>query len=228
MPRVARIIADNHPCHITQRGNNRQDVFLDDADYTSYLAFLKMLAEKYSVRILGYCLMKNHVHLIAIPQKASLFAKAIGVTHFRYAQYFNKKYKRSGHLWQNRFYSTVLEQKHLISAMRYIERNPVRVGAATRPEQYPWSSAKAHVSGQSTDDFLDRHTWKELFDDKNWGEVLRDAADESVENEVRRHTMTGRPCGSETFINKLEEQLCRRVRALPIGRPRKHKPERGP
>jgi putative transposase len=225
MPRVARIIADNHPCHITQRGNNRQDVFLDDEDRTAYLSFLKALTEQHKVRVLGYCLMKNHVHLVVLPEKAALLAKAIGGTHFRYAQYFNKKYKRSGHLWQNRFYSAVLEEMHLVSAMRYIERNPVRVGEAVIPEQYPWSSAKAHVTGNGTGDLLDMQLWQKLVDGKHWKDVLRDEADDSAEKIIRRHTMTGRPFGPEAFIKKLEKQLDRKVSALAIGRPRKSKPE---
>ncbi len=90
MPRAARIIADTHPCHITQRGNNRQDVFCDDDDRTAYLEYLKALCEKYKVRILGYCLMTNHVHLVVVPRVGALLAKAIGQTHFRYTQYFNR------------------------------------------------------------------------------------------------------------------------------------------
>jgi len=161
------------------------------------------------------------VHLVVLPKKASLLAKAIGGTHFRYTQYFNKKYKRSGHLWQNRFYSAVLEQMHLISAMRYIERNPVRAGEASCAEQYQWSSARAHVAGKSSDELLDMQTWRRLFDDKDWKDVLRDEADEGAEKTLRRHTMTGRPYGSDQFIRKLEKKLDRKVRALPIGRPRK-------
>ena len=80
MPRIARIITDKHPCHITQRGNNRQDVFLDDEDRKAYLTFLKALAQKYRVHVLGYCLMTNHVHLIVVPDKAAALAKAIGGT----------------------------------------------------------------------------------------------------------------------------------------------------
>ena len=113
-----------------------------------------------------------------------------------------------------------------MSAMRYIERNPVRVGAVSQPEKYLWSSAKAHVKGKNTDDLLDMRTWQKLVDDKGWKQVLRDEADDSAEKEVRRHTMTGRPCGSEKFIKKLEKQLNRKVIALPIGRPRKKKPEK--
>ena len=225
MPRLARIIADNHPCHITQRGNNRQDVFLDDEDRSTYLEFLKSLAEKYKVRILGYCLMTNHVHLVVMPQESALLAKAIGQTHYRYTQYFNKKYKRSGHLWQNRFYSVILEAMHLVSAMRYIERNPVRIGAVKQPEQYLWSSARAHVEGKARDGLLDMQTWHKLVEEGGqWKQVLREAGEEDAET-LRRHTMTGRPYGSARFIKKLERQLDRRLSALPVGRPHKIKHE---
>jgi len=222
MPRLARIIADNYPCHITQRGNNRQDVFFDDEDRSSYLEFLKSLTEKYKVRILGYCLMTNHVHLVVMPQEGALLAKAIGQTHYRYTQYFNKKYKRSGHLWQNRFYSVILEAMHLVSAMRYIERNPVRVGEVKQPEQYLWSSAKAHIEGKARDDLLDMQTWHKLVDSWGWKQVLREPGEEDAET-LRRHTMTGRPYGSERFIKKLERRFDRRLSALPVGRPRKRK-----
>lgn len=222
MPRLARITADNHPCHITQRGNNRQDVFLDDDDRTAYLAFLESLTEKYKVRILGYCLMTNHVHLVVMPKEGALLAKAIGQTHYRYTQYFNRKYKRSGHLWQNRFYSVILEALHLVSAMRYIERNPVRVGEVKQPEQYQWSSASAHVAGKSKDGLLDMQTWHTLVESGGWKQVLRAPDDENAEL-LRRHTMTGRPYGSEKFIKKLEQRLERRLIAFPVGRPRKRK-----
>jgi len=224
MPRVARIIADNHPCHITQRGNNRQDVFLDDDDRTSYLGFLKSLSEKYKVRVLGYCLMTNHVHLVRMPQEGALLAKAIGQTHFRYTQYFNRKYNRSGHLWQNRFSSVILEALHLVSAMRYIERNPVRIGAVKQPEQYLWSSARAHVEGKSNDGILDMQTWHKLVEGSQWKQVLREAGEEDIEK-LRGHTMTGRPYGSERFIKRLERRLDRRLSALPVGRPQKTRQE---
>jgi putative transposase len=220
MPRIARIITDKQPCHITQRGNNRQDVFLDDEDRKAYLTFLNALAQKYSIHVLGYCLMTNHVHLVVIPETAATLAKAIGGTHFRYTQYFNRKYKRSGHLWQNRFYSVVLEDNHVIAAMRYIERNPVRIGEVKKAEDYPWSTAKAHINGTDPDKRVDIKLWKQIIDNGDWRQVLR-APEEELEFEgMRKHTMTGRPYGSEGFLKKLERRLDRRVRALPVGRPK--------
>ena len=105
MPRVARIVIPGWPHHVVQRGNNRQDVFFVDDDCRAYLRFLCDQSARFGIHILGYCLMSNHVHIIAVPDGEDSLAKAIGRTHFLYAQYVNRVHGRSGHLWQNRFYS---------------------------------------------------------------------------------------------------------------------------
>jgi len=126
VPRLARIVLPGVPHHITQRGNNRQDVFFVDDDRRAYLDLLGQHAERFGLKVLGYCLMANHVHLIATPSAEESLAKAVGRTHFGYTQYVNRHHRRSGHLWQNRFYSCALDEVHLWRAMRYTERNPVR------------------------------------------------------------------------------------------------------
>lgn len=105
MPRVARIVLPGQPHHITQCGNNRQDVFFVDDDRQVYLDFLQAHCELYGFTVLGYCLMSNHIHLVGTPTREDSLAKAIGRTHFRYSQYINRMHRRSGHLWQNRFFS---------------------------------------------------------------------------------------------------------------------------
>jgi REP element-mobilizing transposase RayT len=105
MPRVARIVVPGVPHHITQRGNNRQDVFFVDDDRRLYLGLLAKSAARYGLQVLGYCLMTNHVHLVAVPLTAESLAKALGRTDFVYTQYIARRHRRSGHLWQNRFYS---------------------------------------------------------------------------------------------------------------------------
>ena len=101
MPRLARAIAVGCAHHITQRGNNRQDVFFVDEDRRVYLELLQEQAGKYGLEILAYCLMGNHVHLVAIPHEEEALAKAVGRTHFRYTQYINRFHRRSGHLWRD-------------------------------------------------------------------------------------------------------------------------------
>ena len=116
MPRVARIVVPGMPHHITQRGNNRQDVFFIDADRSLYLTLLKEQSRRFGLSIIAYCLMSNHVHLVAAPRRADSLAKAVGRTHWLYAQAINRMHGRSGHLWQNRFHSCALDGEHVLHA----------------------------------------------------------------------------------------------------------------
>ncbi len=141
MPRMSRVVAVGLPHHITQRGNYRQDVFLDESDRNQYLEWVRDYSIKYGLSILTYCLMRNHVHFIAIPSKEDSLAKTFNAAHMRYSQYFNKKLRQKGHIWQGRFYSCILDEAHLILAARYIERNPVRAGIVEKPWQN-WNSGK--------------------------------------------------------------------------------------
>ena len=110
MPRIARIVISDVQYHITQRGNNHQDIFFVDDDRQVYLEFLKKQADRFGLEVQGYCLMTNHIHLIATPHNEDSLAKAIGITHLLYTQYINRMHRRSGHLWQNRFYSCPLDR----------------------------------------------------------------------------------------------------------------------
>ena len=224
MPRVARIVVPHYAHHVTQRGNNRQDVFFVDDDRRAYLAFLKQRCEAAGVAILGYCLMSNHVHLIVMPRSEDGLARAIGRTHFLYTQYVNRLHGRSGHLWQNRFYSCVLDEAHLWAALCYVERNPVRARLVRLPWKYPWSSAPAHA-GVGPDDtgLLDLEAWTAEWDASRWQEQLRQPEDELLTRQLRRRTHTGRPLATDTWLSKVERRLGRRLRADPLGRPKKPK-----
>ncbi|HSW45266.1 MAG TPA: transposase [Phycisphaerae bacterium] len=163
MPRVARIVVPGMPHHITQRGNNRQDVFFVDDDRRMYLQLLKAQAEIHGLAVLGYCLMTNHVHLIGVPRYEQSLAKAVGRTHFLYSQYINRFHKRSGHLWQNRFFSCALDEVHLLRGLAYVERNPVRAKRVRVAWQYEWSSASAHAGGMDVSGFLDLGEWRRMW-----------------------------------------------------------------
>ena len=135
MPRSARTVAVNYPHHITQRGNFRQNVFEDDIDKKNYLAWIEEYSRRYGLTLLSYCLMQNHVHFIAIPHKEDSLARTFNTAHMRYSQYYNKKINTAGHLWQGRFFSCVMDDKHLLAATRYIERNPVRAHLENRGQR---------------------------------------------------------------------------------------------
>ena len=168
MPRLARIVIEGIAHHVVQRGNNRQDVFFVDEDRRYYLALLKEKAEEYRLDILAYCLMTNHVHLIAVPQDPESLAKAIGRADFLHTQYVNRLQGRSGHLWQNRFHSCALDEGHFWSAMRYVEQNPVRAGLVKEAGDYEWSSAAAHLTGEDLTELLDMERWAAQMDGATW------------------------------------------------------------
>ncbi len=117
MLRTARIVVPEVPHHITQRGNNKQDVFFVDDDRYIYLELLGMQGAKYGLHIAGYCLMTNHVHVIGTPAPEDALAKTLGRTHFLYTQYINCMHHRSGHLWQNRVYSCAMEDDYFLKAL---------------------------------------------------------------------------------------------------------------
>jgi len=223
MPRLARTVATGFAHHITQRGNNKQDVFFVDDDRRAYLDFLRYNAEKHSLEVLGYCLMTNHVHIIAIPHDDDSLARAVGRTHFRYTQYINRFHNRSGHLWQGRFYSCALDESHLFTAMKYIELNPVRAKMCRVSWRYQWSSAAVHIDKKSKSDLLNLTGWYKLISAKEWKSALLEGVDESDVTRLRNNTHTGRPLGSDSFMSKLERMFGRRIRPLPIGRPKKKK-----
>ena len=221
MPRTARIVIPNVPHHITQRGNNRQDVFFVDDDRRVYLSLLKQQSQKFGLEILGWCLMTNHIHLIARPTNQESLAKAIGRTHFRYTQYINSFHKRCGHLWQNRFFSCPLGREHFWQALLYVEQNPVREKLVRRSWQYPWSSSKAHIDKADPDELLDMTYWKKISARFDWKNALQRIQTKEQIDSIRRNTHTGRPLASDAFISKLEKLFNKRLRPLPIGRPKK-------
>jgi len=220
MPRLPRIVIPDVPHHVTQRGNNKQDVFFVDDDKRVYLELLHAQSERYGFRIDGYCLMTNHVHVIGTPASEDSLAKALGRTHFLYTQYVNRMHDRSGHLWQNRFYSCAMDEEHSLNALCYVELNPVRAGMAAHAWEYPWSSARAHCGDTPESELLRIDEWRETMPANTWRELLDAFQDDSeAAAKVHLHTSTGRPLGSDSFLSHVECLLGRRVRPLPVGRP---------
>ena len=228
MPRIARITIPEAPHHITQRGNNRQDVFFADDDRQVYLSLLQRQAERYGLDVLGYCLVANHVHLVAIPRQADSLAKAIGRTHLLYAQYINRMHGRTGHLWQGRFLSCALDEEHCWAALSYVERNPVRAGAVRCAWKYPWSSAAAHCAGADATGLLHLKPWRKAWEPRQWRQQLRRRGDDELTDRLRLATRSGRPLGSNSFLSKIERAVGHRLRPLPVGRPRTRPTRRHP
>jgi len=147
MARIARVVAPGFPHHITQRGNRRQETFFCEDDYRSYVHLMSEWCHRCKVEVWAYCLMPNHIHMIAVPELEDGLRLAIGEAHRRYTRLVNFREGWRGHLWQGRFASFPMDEIYLLAAALYVERNPVRAGLVDRPEAYKWSSAAAHVSG---------------------------------------------------------------------------------
>jgi putative transposase len=136
--RLARVVAVGVPHHITQRGNAQRFALQDEADRKVYLDLLRQSAELHGIALIGYCLMSNHVHLVAIPERADVLARALKETHGRFASYWNALHHSTGHVWQGRYYSCPLDEPHLWEALRYTELNPVRACLVNRAEGWDW------------------------------------------------------------------------------------------
>jgi len=201
MARMARVVIPHIPHHITQRGNRRMETFFAETDYREYLFLLADWCNRKKVRVWAYCLMSNHIHLIAVPESEDGLRRAIGEAHRRYTRYINFQKGWKGHLWQGRFASFPMDEQYLIATARYIVMNPVRARLVKKAEEYKWSSAKAHLQGK--DDILVKVApLAERIG--SWREFLQTEMDEMEQNTIRQHERTGRPLGSEDFVSQLE------------------------
>jgi len=224
MPRLGRAVAVGLPHHLTQRGNNRQDVFFTVNDRRLYLALLAANAARFRLRLWGWCLMTNHVHLVVVPETPQALATTVGRTHFEYARAINRLHGRSGHLWQGRFFSCPLDGEHALAALVYVERNPVRARLSRRAWTWPWSSAAAHVGeggAEASEMLFADDSPAAKVGPEEWRRLLERPEDRELTARLRGSTRTGRPLGTDSFVSKIEAWLGRRLRALPSGRPRK-------
>jgi len=218
---MPRAVLPHLPHHVTQRGVNRQAIFLRDADRSVYLQLVLSAADRFGLTMTGYCLMPNHVHWIVIPSTATALAQAFGEAHGKYAHYANALRDRSGHFWQNRFFSCVLERSHVWVAMRYVERNPVRAALVGRAEDWLWSSAAVHMGLIAAPPWLDLRDWQSTFSIRDWREFLSPESLTEAEIALRRSTYTGRPFGSADFVANAGAQLGRVLESKQGGRPKK-------
>jgi putative transposase len=221
MPRMARVVVPELAHHVTQRGNARREVFFSPQDRQVYLGLLQEYSAYYALRILGYCLMTNHVHLVVVPGHERSLAGTLREVHGRYARYRNAVERGSGHLWQSRYYSCAFEGVRLASVMRYVELNPVRAGIVKSAGDFAWSSALMHLGGADALRLLDLETWRREWSPEEWSQWLGGAAEEAAA--IREATHTGRVLGSERFVAELERKLERQLAPGKPGRPRKER-----
>ena len=216
MARFARLVVPEYPHHITQRGVRSMDVFADNHDRLTYLQIMAEESAASGVTILAWCLMTNHVHLIAVPEKEESLARAIGESHRRYTRMKNFREGVRGYLFQGRFGSCVLDQQHLLAAARYVERNPVAAGMSSSPVDYPWSSARYHCGISDQDSLITEPLLPAMVD--NWTQFLQ-TTDEDQNRLILKKTKTGRPLGGAEFIKQMEHLTGRVLKMKAPGRP---------
>ena len=218
MPRCARIVVPGIPHHVTQRGNRRLPTFFSDGDYALYRHLLREGCAKAGTRIWAWCLMPNHVHLILVPASEDGLRAALGEAHRRYTRLVNEREGWRGHLWQSRFASFPMDEEWLVACARYVELNPVRAGLARRPEDWRWSSARAHL-GLGGDGITDAGPLLERVGD--WRSLLDGGLDDGAREAIRGGERSGRALGGAAFVAGIGARLGRDLAPRPRGRPRR-------
>lgn len=222
MPRKNRLVVPGLPHHVTQRGNNRQAVFFTEEDRKLYLEMLFEQCGRWQVKVAGYCLMTNHVHILLIPCDLEGISHVMCRLQSDYARILNLRQSMCGHLWHERFYSCPMADGEAMRALAYIETNPVRAAMVEHVVQHRWSSARAHLRGFDPDYPLDFSLWSRYYTPESWREVLASAeAEEAWQKRFRLATLRGIPLGPEEFVALVEERTGRRIGPGKIGRPKK-------
>ena len=216
MARTARVVVPGLPHHVTQRGNRRLPVFFNDGDYGAYIALVAEWSAKAGTEVWAYCLMPNHVHLIAVPSHEDGLRAAFGEAHRRYARRINAREDWGGHLWQGRFASFPMDVRHLLACARYVELNPVRAKLHRTARAWRWSSARAHLAGK--DDALVRVA-PLLKRAGDWRAFLAGGLDDDTIAAIRAHERSGHPLGGDAFYKSLAKTLGRDVKPRKPGRP---------
>jgi len=210
MARLARIVIPGLPHHVTQRGNRRSQTFFEDGDYALYRDLLGEAARKTGAEIWCYCLMPNHVHIIITPFDEDGLRRTFADAHRRYTGYINARMRVTGHLWQGRFGSVVMDEDHLFHAVRYVSHNPVRAALVSRARDWKWSSVRAHLAER--DDAL--VVVKPVLERYGSFAKYLGSGDEEVPQYkmLRQSESIGRPLGDDKWLSKLEEQTGKTIK----------------
>jgi putative transposase len=204
MARLPRIVIPGVPHHITQRGNRRERTFFEDDDFALYLDLLAEAAERAQVEIWSYCLMPNHVHIIAVPSDADGLWRTFRRAHRDYTGYVNARMRVTGHLWQGRYGSVAMDEDHLMAAFRYVALNPVRARLVEKAQDWEWSSARAHLAGRN-DRFVKVEPALERVGD--FAAFLEEPFDQAASYAaLRKAEGIGRPIGGPEWIAAMEEK----------------------
>ena len=228
MPRKPRFFVPGLAAHVIQRGNNRQAIFFEAADYELYRSLVGEGRDRYGCSVHAYVLMTNHVHLLLTPTEKHSISRIMQCVGRHYVPYVNAKYARSGTLWEGRFKASIVDStSYLLACYRYIELNPVRAGMVANPEEYCWSSFQSNALA-ATDGLLTPHAeYINLGCNKSeraasYRLLFEKPQPEGVLAVLREHTESGTPLGNDCFRKQIESMLSIKVGKPRRGRPRRH------
>jgi len=225
MPRKPRMYIPGMPCHVIQRGNNREVCFFSDQDYQFYLECLYDASQRYGVLVHAYVLMTNHVHLLITPLEVdsiSLMMQSIGR---RYVQYANKEYRRTGTLWESRHKSSLVdENNYLLKYMRYIELNPVRASMVDYPGDYRWSSYQSNANNEFNKLISCHGIYLSLGNNSNvrlqaYRSLFEKELKQAEINLIRNSALFSMPTGNGRFKKQIEKAMSRKLGYAKRGRP---------
>lgn len=227
MARRPRLYVAEIPYHIVQRGNNRNLTFSHDGDYIYFLRVLQEAKLKHSCFVYSYCLMANHFHLLLKPEGRDNISWLMKLLGAKYAHYFNKKYNRTGTLWEGRFKSSLIdEEEYFLACLHYIEMNPVRAGIVTSPELYRWSSYRMRAFGEKNP-IIDLDPWYNSLADNDkerqlrYKKLFQDLVTESAYKLISEMEIKQGIVGAEGFKEKIEKLIHKDIIFRRPGRPRK-------
>jgi len=214
MARLARVVVPGLPHHVTQRGDGGARTFFGDEDYAFYRDLLARHAREAGVAVWAWVLMPNHVHLVLDPSDPDGLRRALSRIHRAYAGHIHARKKKTGHFWQGRYGSVVMDEAHLAAALRYGALNPVRARLVKRAQDWPWSSARAHLRGKP-DGVVDLAAVRDRF--PRFRDLLDDRGLDGLAEDLRRAESIGRPTGAPEFLARLEAVTQRVLRPKPRG-----------
>ena len=225
MARLPRLTLAGYPHHIILRGNNRQAIFIDSADFQRTLALLQVNAQEQQVQIHAYVLMSNHLHLLLTPLQNDSLPKMMQAVGRSYVLYFNKRHGRSGTLWEGRYRSALIQtERYFLACMAYIDLNPVRAGMVAQAADYLWSS-HGHYIGRQNEAWLSPHPlyWEmgntPFAREAAYAAMVQSGIDQKQQQALTSSALSGWALGEDVFVEGLQKQTPRRVNAAKAGRP---------
>jgi putative transposase len=223
MPRTARASLGGWCYHVLNRGNGRAEIFHQDDDYAAFVRLFEPACERLPMRILGYCLMPNHFHLVLWPHEDGDLGRWMQWLMTSHVRRYHRHYGGSGHIWQGRFKAfPIQEDGHLLTVLRYAERNALRAKLVRRAEAWPWSSLPERSTAASQRIL----SASPVAIPGNWLSLVNEPQTEAELAALRTSAQRGTPFGGPRWTKRAAEALCLESTLRPRGRPRSRQREK--